>query len=308
MITHGALSVFRFEIRRTLTWSRMTVWVMLILFPVFIVSVMKYYEDALTANLHLDARPQRPMREFERRESRTRQAAGVRAAGEAGPRGTDAPESQPPPSQLSQFWGVVFFGLIPEVITLFGLLLWVPPLVHAELEGRTWIYLAVRPRGRVSVLLGKYLTAITWTALAGWVSTTICVLVVRPDNPIRLWCTMVALVAIASVSYGAIYSLIGVWLHRRAMVIAVAYTLIFEFLVSLFPAGINKLTVQYRLRGLLFTWMDWRGLMLPEAGDLFVGTEPAWLHILILAGGVLVILALAVQLIQHKEYATVAEI
>ncbi|MHB8864977.1 MAG: hypothetical protein ACYC6N_21430 [Pirellulaceae bacterium] len=308
MITHGALSVFRFEIRRTLTWSRMTVWVMLILFPVFIVSVMKYYEDALTANLHLDERSRRPPGEFERRESRTHRAGVVRTAGEAGPRGADAPESQPPPSPLSQFWGVVFFGLIPEVITLFGLLLWVPPLVHAELEGRTWIYLAVRPRGRVSVLLGKYLTAITWTALAGWVSTTICVLVVRPDNPIRLWCTMVALVAIASVSYGAIYSLIGVWLHRRAMVIAVAYTLIFEFLVSLIPAVINKLTVQYRLRGLLFTWMDWRGLMLPEAGDLFVGTEPAWLHILILAGGVLVILALAVQLIQHKEYATVAEI
>ncbi len=50
------------------------------------------------------------------------------------------------------------------------------PLVHAELEGRTWIYLAVRPRGRVSVLLGKYLTAVAWTTLAGWTSTTICVL------------------------------------------------------------------------------------------------------------------------------------
>ena len=54
-------------------------------------------------------------------------------------------------------WGLILFGLIPEVITLFGLLLWVTPVVQAELEGRTWIYLAVRPRGRVSMLLGKYL-------------------------------------------------------------------------------------------------------------------------------------------------------
>ena len=91
------------------------------------------------------------------------------------------------------------------------------------------------------------------------------------------------------------------------MVIAVAYTLIFEFLVSMIPAVINKFTVQYRLRGLLFTWMDWRDLVSPEAGAVLLGTEPAWLHVLILCGGVVVILAVAVQLIQHKEYATVAD-
>ncbi len=103
------------------------------------------------------------------------------------------------------------------------------------------------------------------------------------------------------------YSLIGVWLHRRAMVIAVAYTLIFEFLVSLIPAVINKFTVQYRLRGLLFTWMDWRGLMTPQAGEVFLGTEPAWLHLLILCGVVVVTLVVAVQVIQRKEYATVSD-
>ena len=91
------------------------------------------------------------------------------------------------------------------------------------------------------------------------------------------------------------------------MVIAVAYTLIFEFLVSLIPAVINKLTVQYRLRGLLFTWMDWRDLMIPAGGRSVSGNEPAWLHLVILGGGVIVILTVAVQLIQHKEYATVAD-
>jgi hypothetical protein len=83
--------------------------------------------------------------------------------------------------------------------------------------------------------------------------------------------------------------------------------LIFEFLVSMIPAVINKLTVQYRLRGLLFTWMDWRDLVSPEAGAVLLGTEPAWLHVLILCGGVVVILAVAAQVIQHKEYATVAD-
>jgi ABC-type transport system involved in multi-copper enzyme maturation permease subunit len=307
VILHGALSVFRFEVRRTLTWSRIAVWIMLILFPVFIVSVMKYYEEDLKSNLHLEGRTPRSMRKFEQMQRQADRAAGTPRPADAGQEAADQPEERQPPSPLSQLWGAVFFGLIPEVITLFGLLLWVPPLVHAELEGRTWIYLAVRPRGRVSVLLGKYLTAVAWTALAGWISTTVCVCIVRPEDPFRLWWTMVALVGIASVSYGAIYSLIGVALHRRAMVIAVGYTLIFEFLVSLIPAVINKLTVQYRLRGLLFTWMDWRGLISPQAGEVLLGTEPAWLHLLILCGGVVVTLVVAVQVIQRKEYATVSD-
>ena len=308
---HGALSVFRFELRRTMTVSRIAVWLMLILFPVFIVSVMKYHEEDIQRPAPASLRGGRcgsyeRMRRQKRRMGRrqSRPAARGRSASEEAAAEQD--EKQPP-NYLAQLWGFVFFGLIPEVITLFGLLLWVPALVHAELEGRTWIYLAVRPRGRVSVLLGKYLTAITWTALAGWISTTICVLVARPDNALRLWGTMVALVAFSCVAYGAIYSLIGVWLHRRAMVLAVAYTLIFEFLVSLIPAVINKFTVQYRLRNLLFTWMDWWDLVPTGASNVLLGTEPAWLHVLILCGMVVGILTIAVQLIQHKEYATVAD-
>jgi len=112
---------------------------------------------------------------------------------------------------------------------------------------------------------------------------------------------------IASMSYGAVYSLFGVWLHRRAMVLAVAYTLIFELLVSLIPAVINKFTVQYRLRGLFVTWMDWRRLMPEEAKELFLGNEPAWLHLTILGVGIVVVMSVALQLIQRKEYATASD-
>jgi ABC-type transport system involved in multi-copper enzyme maturation permease subunit len=255
---HGALAVFRFELRRTMTPSRITAWLMLVAFPVMIVSIMKYYE----------------------------------------------PDVDPYPATL---WGAVLFGLVPEVITLFGLLLWVTPLVHAELEGRTWIYLAVRPRGRVSVFLGKYLTAIAWTAAAGWCSASACVLIARPEHALRLWATLVALVGLATVAYGAVYSLIAVWLHRRAMVVAVAYTLIFEFLVALIPAVINQLTVQYRLYNLLLDWMDWRHLLPPGARVILLGEQPPWVHLLALAGIVVGVLALSAQVIQRREYVTATE-
>jgi ABC-type transport system involved in multi-copper enzyme maturation permease subunit len=319
---HGALAVFRFEVRRTLTPSRCAVWMMLMLFPVFIVSVMKYYEDAIQRDMEPRDESQVYIQIHEGQGGRPGQAVRIDLSKPGQWNVRDVPpakemqtvesptgetQAEPEPKPMTYAWGAVFFGLIPEVITLFGLLLWVPPLVHAELEGRTWIYLAVRPRGRVSVLLGKYMTAVAWTTLAGWTSATVCVLIARPENGLRLWCTTVALVAISSISYGAIYGLFGVWLHRRAMVLAVAYTLIFELLVSLIPAVINKFTVQYRLRGLFVTWMDWRRLMPEEAKELFLGNEPAWLHLTILAFGVVVVMSVAVQLIQRKEYATASD-
>ncbi len=46
--------------------------------------------------------------------------------------------------------GLVLYGLIPQVVCLLGLLLWVAPMLQAELEGRTWIYLAVRPGGKIA--------------------------------------------------------------------------------------------------------------------------------------------------------------
>jgi ABC-type transport system involved in multi-copper enzyme maturation permease subunit len=308
----NALAVFRFELRRTMTVSRIAVWLLLIMFPVFIVSVLKYHETEIQTRLE-DSTLARTERQRRNRLEREFERAAAQSAAEnasatdpmSGP-GT-AKKKKEPPSYLLQLWVFVLFGLIPEVITLFGLLLWVPAIVNAELEGRTWIYLAVRPGGRVSVLLGKYVTAITWTMAAGWISTTICVLIVRPAEAFRVWATMVSLVALACLAYGSIYSLIGVWLHRRAMVIAVAYTLICEFLVSFIPAVVNKLTVQYRLRNLLLTGMDWWDIVPSGAKTVLLGSEPAWLHLLVLAGITVGILVLALQVIQRKEYVTATE-
>ena len=199
-------------------------------------------------------------------------------------------------------WGWMLLGLIPGVITLLGLLLWVTPLVQAELEGRTWGYLAVHPRGRASLLLGKYLTAIAWTALAGWTSLTICIFIAQPIHAFRLWGSLVLMVGFACVGYGAVYSLIAVLAQRRAMVIAVAYTLILEFLVSFIPAVINQFTVLFRLRNLFVLLMGWRPLFAGAASDVLLNDQPAWLHILILSVYVLTLLAVAMQVIQHKEY------
>jgi len=368
---HGALSVFRFELRRTVTWSRVAIWLILVAFPIFIVSVMKYCERYFDPTLaegpsirevptirgndgrltQVTINHNGRVRVYEQVEvpdsngrltkkkvlrptdpgtetnGQSRQpgdetppdnpeiAAAIETADGEGafsgePNGSataDETSSYQEPRYPPWLWGGVLFGLIPEVITLFGLLLWITPLVHAELEGKTWVFLASRPRGRVSVLVGKYLTGVTWTLLAGLVSTTVCILIARPDDALRFWWAIMALVAFSCVSYGSMYSLFGVLFRRRAMVIAVAYTLIFEFLVSFIPAVINQLTVQYRLRNLLVTWLDWRDLMPPEA-MILLGNEPAWLQMLVLCGVTVVLLVAAGVAIQRKEYVTASDV
>ncbi len=358
MMWHNILAVFRFELLRTLTLSRIGVWIFLTAFPVFIISIVKYNEESfesptfdgsrgrrtvqLTVPLgngdfvSIDGRRRGPnyvarvttvvegerrtvdnllvpgdLMRYDNRNPRQFMAAVLtlislqaKSIRERAP----AEEMESMPHVPDTDWGWMLFALIPEVITLFGLLLWITPVVQAELEGRTWIYLAVRPRGRASTLLGKYLTAITWTALSGWVSVTLCVWVAQPEEAWRLWATLIALVSFACLAYGALYSLIGVFLHRRAMVIAVAYTLVSEFVVAFVPAVINQFTVQYRLRNLLVDFMDWRSYYSKEAIGVLLGEQPLWLHVLVLLAATVALLVVAVQVIQHKEYATADDV
>ena len=89
------------------------------------------------------------------------------------------------------------------------------------------------------------------------------------------------------------------------MVIAVAYTLIFELGVSWVPAIINKLTVQYRLRALL---VDWAGIEIGDTAEGFatirslLGDAPAWWHVSILTAYALACVAAAVLLVRTREY------
>ncbi len=58
---------------------------------------------------------------------------------------------------------VVLYFLIVRVLCPLNLLLWATPIIHAELESKTWSFLSVRPHGKSSVLFGKYLAAVAWS-------------------------------------------------------------------------------------------------------------------------------------------------
>lgn len=143
---------------------------------------------------------------------------------------------------------VVLYFLIVRVLCPLNLLLWATPIIHAELEAKTWSFLAVRPHGKSSVLLGKYLAAVAWTIASGWVSTALVVTFGPPADPVRVALLIGKLVVFSSVAYGAVYALLGVLFLKRAMVVTVGYTLLVEGALTVVPAVVNEFTIAYRLR------------------------------------------------------------
>ena len=199
---------------------------------------------------------------------------------------------------------LIQFFLIPAVICQMALLLWATPVIHLELEGRTWSYLAVRPGGKGSILLGKYMTAVAWTILCAWLSLTLSLAVVQLEQgTLRLWATLAVLIVLSSMAYGALYVLLGVLFLRLALVVAVAYTFLMEFVVSFIPAMIHQLTIQYHLRCLLAKWVALTDL--PRQTDLgeqlLFSTAPAWQHVLVLLGFTAGLLTLAVVVLRRRE-------
>jgi len=205
-----------------------------------------------------------------------------------------------PPEEIL---GVVLYALIPQVVCLLGLLLWVAPVMQAELEGRTWVYLSVRPGGKFATLIGKYLNGIAWTASAAIFGLTAGMRVAQLPvaDPIRLWCVIALLICFSCVAYGAAYSVIGAIFHRRAMVVSVAYILVLEVVISNLPALINRFTVQHHLFNLLFLWMDWE---VPNDVELLIGAQPAWQHVAALIAYTLVMLTAASLIVRWRQYVT----
>ncbi|MEM9588688.1 MAG: hypothetical protein AAGA03_15510 [Planctomycetota bacterium] len=209
------------------------------------------------------------------------------------------------PQRLVEPFGFTLYFLVPEVTCLLGLLLWATPAISTEIEGQTWVYLALRRWGRTAVLLGKYLTAVVWTLSAALVSIAVCVPMVGADVTLRMWAVMSGLAVLSCFAHAALYVLIGVIFFRRTMVAAVFYTMLVEYGVSFVPALVNKLTINYRLRGLLADWMGWENVR-SQAENVF-GSEPATTHLIALTLVTVALLAVCMYKVETTEYPTQQE-
>ena len=214
-----------------------------------------------------------------------------------------------PPAEDFLAVPIVVYVLCPGVVSMLGVLLWASPSIASELEGRSWVYPAVRPRGALAVYLGKYLVAVAWTVPAACLAAAAASRIMSPGNWLKLIEVQWPLIGLACVSYGAAYSLVGVLIPKRAMVACVFYTIASEVILSTVPAAVNLLTIQYRLRCLLVRWMQWDQSLArnnPVFREYFGEESAAW-HLGVLLALALGMLILGALVLHRKEFTSEAE-
>jgi len=215
----------------------------------------------------------------------------------------------PPPEEELFAVPIVVYVLCPGVVSMLGVLLWASPSIATEIEGRSWVYPAVRPHGALAVYLGKYLVAVAWTAPAACLAAAVATRMMSPENYREYLGVQWPLIGLSCLSYGAAYSLIGVLLPKRAMVACVFYTIASEVILSTVPAAVNMLTIQYRLRCLFVRWMQWEE-SLAQSNPVFLAyfgeASAAW-HLGVLLALTLGMLALGAVVLSWKEFTSETE-
>ncbi|TVQ00430.1 MAG: hypothetical protein EA381_07480 [Planctomycetaceae bacterium] len=211
-----------------------------------------------------------------------------------------------PPLEIA---AILVYVLAPCLACMMSVFLGAAPAISAELEGRSWVYLAVRPHGPLAVLLGKYLVAVSWALPVGLIGAIGGSLVLMREVSWRLITVQCGLVVLSCVAYAAAFLLIGVIAPKRAMVLGVMYAIFFEVGASLVPAAINLLTIQYRLRCLLVRGMEIDVSRLERNPILrsYLGEEPAIWHVSLLLLMAVGFVTVAGLLLRYREFAAAPE-
>ncbi len=298
---NSLMAIFLFELKRIMTPGRAFWWVVVAAFPVVIMLLMTNYLQP--------------------------------------PRGATQ-------QNINTLFTVALYFVAPTISCMLGALLIAAPAVASELEQHSWIYLAVRPNGLFHLVLGKYLVSVAWAASSTIVGVTLAVAVAgiegdievrepamvtgaveqttRPGGPSYEEMTtelapgisatgevrraMIGLAILSACSYSALYVMLGTVFHRRAMVLCVAYTAAVELFLGFFPAVINRFTIQYRLRTLLFDWTTQSDEFRESPVLEFVASdESALVQVLWLMSWIAVFLCIALVSVHVREFTSATE-
>lgn len=209
-------------------------------------------------------------------------------------------------TQYSEFAMIFLVALV----CILSLLLWATPNVQSELEGKTWNFIAARPRARIASYLGKYFLAVfismavSCTALAG--SVLVANRYQGLQDPLSTLSSLAMIYGMACLVYAAIFSAIGTIFIKRAMVVAAGFVIGVETFLSVIPAVVNKVTMSFHLRSI---GLQWVGYFLPytpkgEYHAVYGQPWPVWIHISFIAIMTVVALTVGMIVITQRQYVT----
>jgi ABC-2 type transport system permease protein len=163
--------------------------------------------------------------------------------------------------QIGQIEYRVIFWLIPHALVPLVALVYSAGLIQDEIEDQTLTYLFVRPLAKWAIYGTKLLAAICVAALATAVFVTIAFAVLYWGTPnawpqafVRAGKTSLLLSA-ALFAYCSIFGFVGL-AFKRALVLGVAYIVLFEGLVANVNFVVRRGTIMYYFRVLAKHWLE----------------------------------------------------
>jgi ABC-2 type transport system permease protein len=212
-----------------------------------------------------------------------------------------AARSTPGVSGFDLYGYVVALYYVRNVVPL-AALFYATALVADEVESKTITYLLSRPLERTAILVGKfgaYLVTMLCLSLPAQVLTFFLLVTARSTVGLgayvpNLFADM-GVLALASLVYGALFTLLGVLL-RRPMILGLLFLFIWELMANL-PGYMPRLTVTAYLRSLLSYRPPQEGL-----GAIFGQVLPTALSLSVLGVETVVFLAGAAWIFSRREF------
>lgn len=202
--------------------------------------------------------------------------------------------------------------ILVGIVGLLAQLLWATPNVYSELEGKSWIFLASRPRGRIALFLGKYLSAVAFSFAVCFVAISLC-LAIRTYalqtmvNPFFTWVGMICSMLLACFAYSAVFSVIGTLFQKRAMVFGAAFIILSEGILANVPAIISRFTARFHLQSVAASWIGWFHPIPEEQFRIIYGDTSVAFHLTCLVSAILVLLAAGCVIVTTRQYITAEE-
>jgi ABC-2 type transport system permease protein len=208
------------------------------------------------------------------------------------------------PAKLTGFdlYGVIVAVYYVRNVLPLAALFYATSLIADEVEGKTLTYLLTRPLRRESILAGKFAAYVVTTLVLTLPATVITFFLLvtargfagtgaaAPD----LFRDMGA-ISITLVSYGALFTLLGVLL-RRPVIPGLLFLFVWELVANL-PGYLPRFTLTAWLRSLIRHRPAQEGL-----SDLFGQVLPLGESLLVLATATLGLLALSFWIFARREY------
>ena len=206
--------------------------------------------------------------------------------------------------------------LIIVLVSIVGLLaqmLWATSNVYAELEGKSWIFLASRPQGRISLFLGKYIAAVGFSFAVCFIAISACLairtyLFFSEINPILIWLGMIGSMLTACLIYSAVFSVIGTIFKKRAMVFAAGYIVLSEIILPDVPAIIGRLSARFHLQAIAAKWIGWFHWIPEENYAILYGQFSLGFHLACVGCATVALLITGCIIVTRREYVTSEEV